>query len=337
MLPVDSFFTLAVLSYLLLVMYVANQADSGGAPGKPIALILMQSLIVLIVLFAPYMLLAIYATAQPNEAGLPPIDPGAGVLVAAMAVVAAILGYQALHSPAFQAALARRMPGYQPESLVHQTAVLLCLMMLTFNALQFVSIGGLGGVADSIESAGIDVRSVLFECTLWVVAALLGVGFAIRRTLDQTLDRLGLRPPTLNDVVVGTAAGFGLFLLGIVFQVVWAALAPQMMEEQTVAAEAMSALINNLPLALLVAACAALGEEIIMRGALQPVFGVWLTSIFFVSLHSQYLFTPIMLLIFAVSMGLGYLRQRYSTTTAIVAHFAYNAIPFLLVGMGGAA
>jgi membrane protease YdiL (CAAX protease family) len=81
----------------------------------------------------------------------------------------------------------------------------------------------------------------------------------------------------------------------------------------------------------------ALGEEVFFRGALQPVFGLGLTSVFFALLHTQYTLTPASAGIFLVSLGMGWLRQRYSTTAAIFAHFAYNFIQLALVALANMA
>jgi len=81
---------------------------------------------------------------------------------------------------------------------------------------------------------------------------------------------------------------------------------------------------------LIVAGGAAIGEEIAFRGALQPVFGLWPTALFFALVHIQYTLTPAALIIFGVALGLGWLRRRYNTTTSIVAHFLYDFSLFAL-------
>jgi membrane protease YdiL (CAAX protease family) len=57
------------------------------------------------------------------------------------------------------------------------------------------------------------------------------------------------------------------------------------------------------------------------------VFGLWPTSILFALIHMQYTLTPATLIILGVALGFGWLRQRYNTTVAIMAHFLYNFIP----------
>ena len=77
---------------------------------------------------------------------------------------------------------------------------------------------------------------------------------------------------------------------------------------------------------LVVALGAGLGEEILFRGALQPIFGLWFTSIIFAIAHIQYGFTLVTILIFVISAALGYIRHRTNTTVAIFVHAGYDFI-----------
>ena len=101
-------------------------------------------------------------------------------------------------------------------------------------------------------------------------------------------------------------------------------------DEQTKASEALSESINTIGMAFLLAALAAVGEEIAFRGALQPVFGFWPTAVLFALTHLQYTLTPASLIIFGVAIAFGWIRQRYNTTTAMLTHFLYNFIPLAL-------
>jgi membrane protease YdiL (CAAX protease family) len=71
---------------------------------------------------------------------------------------------------------------------------------------------------------------------------------------------------------------------------------------------------------------------VFFRGAIQPVFGIWVTSLFFTMLHTQYTLTPATLVIFITSLVLGWLRNRQSTSAAITGHFVYNFIQLVLAG-----
>jgi membrane protease YdiL (CAAX protease family) len=162
---------------------------------------------------------------------------------------------------------------------------------------------------------------------LFVVVAFLAIGLAIRRDLNGSLQRLGLRFPTLGDALWGIGIGLGLYGVLIVMVSVWALLVPpEVIAEQTAASEQLARSFNTLPLAFAVAFTAGVGEEILFRGALQPVFGLALSSIYFVLVHIQYTLTPATIIILVVSLGLGWLRNRQSTTACIIAHFTYNFV-----------
>lgn len=226
---------------------------------------------------------------------------------------------------------------YDADSLVHTTAVVMALALVSFTAGTFVLGGGMTGLAETIETTGISTGAVLFQGILWVVVAFLGVGFAIRRGVRETLVRLGLRAPTRDDVRVGVLAGLVLFLFGIIAGAIWLVLLPEQYAEQNLASEQISQAISTLPLALTVALSAGIGEEILFRGALQPVFGLVPSSIVFVAVHSQYTLTPASLIILVVALVLGWVRQRYSTTAAIIGHFVYNLILLLIALLASAA
>jgi len=79
---------------------------------------------------------------------------------------------------------------------------------------------------------------------------------------------------------------------------------------------------------------AALGEESVFRGALQPRFGLILTAILFALMHSNYGITLSTVLVFGVGIVLGLLRLRYNTTTSMLAHAIYNITLGLVTYLG---
>jgi membrane protease YdiL (CAAX protease family) len=110
----------------------------------------------------------------------------------------------------------------------------------------------------------------------------LGVGFAIRRGIPETLQRLGLRLPTRQDMGWGIGIGILAMIVVPVLLLLWSSVtSPEAFQAQTEAVAELDAAIVSLPLAFVVAISAALGEEIWMRGGLQPVFGNVITSVFF--------------------------------------------------------
>lgn len=262
------------------------------------------------------------------------IDTTAAIVAFVLAVIASFISYRVVASEEVRQRLQRWIGtrgSYNPESSVHTVAVVLMLAIVVWTVAAFVSQGGISGLAAELETSAIDSGDLIFQAVLQMIVALLGVGLAIRRTAVETLERLGLRLPTRSDWMWGI--GLGLVFIGamVVFGLIWQGLvSPELLEEQTAAADQLAQSFTTLPLAFLLAASAALGEEILIRGAMQPVFGVFITSVFFTILHTQYTLTPATLIIFGVSLGLGWLRSRHSTTAAIIAHFVYNFVPLAL-------
>ena len=70
---------------------------------------------------------------------------------------------------------------------------------------------------------------------------------------------------------------------------------------------------------------AAVGEEPIFRGALQPRFGLVLSSLLFALVHSQYGISLATVIVLALGLVLGIIRQRTNTTTSIITHAVYNS------------
>src|SRR5690349_3275589 len=68
--------------------------------------------------------------------------------------------------------------GFEPESMVHMTALLFCIYFLGTTILQYAMAGGLSGLAEdfSAPSAGAE----LLQLGLFIVFPLLGVGLGIR-------------------------------------------------------------------------------------------------------------------------------------------------------------
>jgi len=330
------FITIAALAYVGFMIYLANQETT--RPGSGVGLRWMQYGVLSGMVFVG---LNVVAIAFVGSAASPDVEPLASISAVAAIVnmvvvgLAAVLSGAVIVSPAARLVVRRmldRNASFNPDSPVHITALILSLAFVGLNTTQFVLSGGLSGLAESIESSGIALEQVAFTGLLWVLAALLGVGLGLRRTWAQVALRLGLRVPTREDIRQGLVVGIGLYAGSLVMALIWAALvSPETFAEQTAASQQLGSAINSLPLVFVISLSAAIGEEIFFRGALQPIFGLVPTSLFFALVHTQYTLTPASVWIIVVALVFGWLRQRTSTTAAIVAHFIYNFIPLLLV------
>lgn len=88
-----------------------------------------------------------------------------------------------------------------------------------------------------------------------------------------------------------------------------------------------------------IAVAAGFGEELLFRGALQPLIGIWLTSVLFVLVHIRaYRFNKLnkrVLLqsfsIFVISLVFGYVAIYLGLITAMIVHAAMDAVALFVV------
>lgn len=81
------------------------------------------------------------------------------------------------------------------------------------------------------------------------------------------------------------------------------------------------------------------GEELLFRGAIQPLLGIWITSLIFVGLHGYFKFKSaghviFGAMMFGLSMGLGYLFEEAGLIAAMAAHAVYDIIMLKVVQTG---
>ena len=220
-------------------------------------------------------------------------------------------------------ALARVLPALEPESPVH-TLALAAVGYLLGNAAISLAPGALEMLAEAeIEATLVDV---LAQQAVFVLAAVLGAGWLTRRSGAAARERLGLLRPTARQLASG--AGwmlFFVFLQGCI-STVWVLVDSSQAEQLSGINEALLGNFDTVWEWFLLAAAAGLGEELLFRGALQPIFGILPTSLIFAVSHVQYGLTPATIAIFLLSIILGIIRKRSNTTVAILVHAGYNFI-----------
>jgi len=84
---------------------------------------------------------------------------------------------------------------------------------------------------------------------------------------------------------------------------------------------------------LFYSSCAAIGEEILFRGAIQPFIGIWPASVLFIFLHGylnpfNWPITTYGLFMIIISAGLGYLYLLFGIYAAMIAHFIFDVAMF---------
>ncbi|WP_420631151.1 CPBP family intramembrane glutamic endopeptidase [Candidatus Leptofilum sp.] len=209
-----------------------------------------------------------------------------------------------------------------PHSPVHTLALVLSGYFAGFAILE-VS-GGLENLAETLTE--LSVGAFFIQNIGFVALAFLGVGFRVRRSWAGALRRLGLEKLNGRQIVESIGWIVLLVLLQTLGGVTWEAINPEDVE-----------LVENISQTLYqdfgfwhwlaLAVGAGVGEEILFRGALQPVFGIWFTSLLFAVVHVQYgLLTPATLVLFLLAVILGFIRRRHNTGMAILVHFGYDFV-----------
>lgn len=218
-------------------------------------------------------------------------------------------------------------PKYDKSSLVHRAASLLAIAYLIWQSWLLVSTRGGSEQTWLAPDTGSILLNLAGSMTIYLSLSALGTGWGLRRNPATALRRLGLRWPTVSDCLAGLILGLLIYFAATLAASV---LLNGVTADQLGARALFDALKGSLPAALALALMAAAGEEILFRGALQPVFGIVVTSLLFALLHTHYGLSPALLILFFVSIGFGLVRRRFSTTAAVICHATYNFAPFLL-------
>ena len=308
---------------LVLIMWLANYAERLRVAEQPnlgprfFAYGLVVSLYLSALLFAALMSLAAFALqANPDlpdalgaQAGLGSISVESPLWLSLGTFIPAVLGLLLLTPPLRR--LASRVLPLDPASPVH--AVALSLTMLVFVAMG-VTLGiGLGTLTAQLTEqmeagAGqpLPLGALWAQTAMFVLLALVGVGWGTRRSFGAAL---AMVPVVLVMESLANALGMGVpqdieslsdMLLGPLFETPWGILS--------------------------VGLAAALGEEPLFRGALQPRFGLLVTALLFALVHNNYGLSFATLVVFVLGLVLGVERIRYNTTTAIITHATYNSL-----------
>lgn len=270
---------------------------------------------------------------------LPVATIGTALLVSLCAGLISLVGF----SRWFRGQLARVLP-FDPDSPVHTVGLVCVLAMIVMPMVPLLVTGNapllnpelqaLLGIGS--EEPGSSVKLDTFSLIWTIIGSFFLVGLWIRRDIKGTLERLGLVRPTAPQVLIGIASG--ILLVGIfwIFDDLLVALFTAV--GITVTDET---LVNNLfiasftPLAAVVASITAgLGEELAIRGVIQPRFGIILSALVFASLHAyQYAWDGV-IGVLLIGICFGVLRKYTNTSTSAISHGVYDLVLFSLIMAG---
>ncbi len=186
-----------------------------------------------------------------------------------------------------------------------------------------------GLIEGFVKGAG----TLLGRSSLWgnlaglTLLALGGVGFRVRRGFAATLERLGLRRIEPAHWAVAGLGVLGLVVLNGGAEWLERAWFPALWASDQRVNQLIAGGLSRWD-ALLLGLSAGVGEEIALRGAMQPRLGVLRTSALFALLHVQYSWFGVVIIVL-LGFLLGTIRQRTSTTVAMLVHAAYDTLAVL--------
>lgn len=229
-----------------------------------------------------------------------------------------------LFIPIVRKGIARLIP-IQPFNRIHTITLVLSILII----IQLTSTFAIGLELLSSIEANTNVWSLIAQLwsqdIMFFVIACLGVGFLTRRNLKETFARLGLEKLTWKQFIFGCLIAIGLVITAYLLEVLFAS-TPFGTDEnvQEYTNKLIGPLFKTIPGILTLGLAAAIGEEALFRGAMQPRFGLLLTSLLFALVHSNYGLSLSTAIVFGVGLVLGIIRIRYSTTLAMLIHATYN-------------
>ncbi len=169
-----------------------------------------------------------------------------------------------------------------------------------------------------------------------VLLSLCGVGIYVTRPYKDVFSRLGWVKPTKTQVGIGILLIVGSFAYDALWSVFTHHLSGQdlaikLSYYNSGTFTAGGAMLPSAILAIATAICAGIGEETLIRGALQPVFGIVPAAVLHGMLHGQFAHAPIFIVQVAIwSIMMGLVKRWTNTTTTIIGHAGFNLITTFL-------
>jgi uncharacterized protein len=365
----DITFTILLFAPLILILWLANFSERGdqgaGAGAQPesaspdepgrsaasapaayppggnrvwaiLAFFLLAVLYGVLILFGVtlHLIGAVAIGSMASGLGQVGIDPAGFARMGRGMWLPSVFGLLLLLPPARKLA-GRILPSFDPASPVHAVA-------LSYTALiavnLFMTLGiGLANLAEMVQAAGpMDLTPSLWTQELVMAAmALVGVGWLARRSFGRTLQRLAIVRPGIKQLLAGVGLGIA---MGAAITVVELLLSKAGIATDADVSKLSEQLLGPLTQSafgiITLGVAAAIGEESIFRGALQPRFGLLLATLLFALMHSTYGFSLATLIVFGVGLVLGIVRLRSNTTTSMLVHAFYNMTLGTIAALG---
>lgn len=225
--------------------------------------------------------------------------------------------------PKFRRVLAKHVP-MDPGSPTDMVGLSIVLAFIGFFIFQYAF------NPEPEDTGEISIAYLLSQFIFMIVLAFVLVGVGQWRTFRSSVDRLGLQRLNPRQVGVSLLAVLGGFLVMGIAGGLTAWLQPDFNNEIQQTTDEITKNVSSVAGAVFFGLGAGASEEILLRGAIQPRYGIWITSLLFALLHSQYGISFVLGGVFCMGVILGFLRERINTTAAILTHAVFNTVVVLL-------
>ncbi|HEY8447390.1 MAG TPA: CPBP family intramembrane glutamic endopeptidase [Thermomicrobiales bacterium] len=226
--------------------------------------------------------------------------------------------------PPVRAAFASFLP-FNPASAVDMTGLCILLAAIGFLVTSYALDPSPADIDEAVEVSDLAVQFIA-----GLALAFITVGWRIKRSFREAVVRLGLTMPTPRVVGVGVGTVFIIFIVLAIAGVLTEIFQPDISREISQATQEITENVKNPVGAVFFGLGAGASEELLVRGAIQPKYGLIVSALLFALLHSQYGVSFVLLGVFLVGLVLGLERKYFGTTAAIITHAIFNTISVLL-------
>lgn len=212
----------------------------------------------------------------------------------------------------------------------------------------FIYITTFGMLLQGINPANFEIPAIPFPLPInlmqlfsynglgLILLSFCGIGIFISRDWRAAFKRLGWEKPTWTHVGIGLL----LIIFSFAYDLCWSLythglanqdLATKLSGYNSATFTSVEGLGMAVVMALATAIFAGVGEETLIRGALQPALGIVPAAILHGILHAQFTHAPIFILQVALwSVVIGIVRRYTNTTTTIIGHAGFNFLTTFL-------
>ncbi len=258
--------------------------------------------------------------------------PGAGdaLLWTTLLLILSVLVSLAMLLRPVRVLMSRIIP-IDPDNFVHKIGLSILTLILFTSFVPLIALGGRPPILEliSLDSVGLRPVDLIYQFVWTIPATLVAAGWLIVRRFSEVLARLGMVRPSLRQVLFGVGAGIALAVVARVgldpgINSLWKSLGWQPTNVQAFE-KLLSQLITPLG-AVLIGVTAGVGEEMAIRGLLQPRIGLIASNLVFTAVHALQYGVDALLSVFIIGLVLGVIRAKSNTTTSAIVHGVYDFV-----------